>query len=194
MIFSSRASWASTPGSTQAWPASRDGGSHSSSGFAVSAGSLGNRHGSPCRCGGPGGRRRSANAVRPVVPTTLPTRPEPEAIPQDRLGTGKMFAFHRDPFPNISLHSQSPRVGRILTNITGLKIHFPIIIGTGELISSPRVAVVARPAGVLPLGFRGQDISSPRANDLQYLPYHSIGTGKSEYRSMRLSQRACHYY
>jgi hypothetical protein len=66
---------------------------------------------------------------------------------------------------------KAPGVGRILPHITGLfeivsviRSAIPIIIGTGGInIIAPRVRRGrACPAGILPLGFRGENILPTR--------------------------------
>ena len=85
------------------------------------------------------------------------------------LGTGKVVRLPvADPFPHISLHvKKAPGVGGILAHISGLlkivaviRSAIPVIIGTGRInIIPPRVrGGRACPAGILPLGFRGQNI------------------------------------
>ena len=73
-----------------------------------------------------------------------------------------------DPFPHIAVHiKKAPGVGRKLTNLHGLfriisimRTTVPIVIGTGGVdIITPGVDRGSTgPAGIFPLGFRGQGI------------------------------------
>ena len=127
-----------------------------------------------------------------AVPGTTPTDPRRARCRADRVGEGTagVVCFPvMDPFPDIAVHiKKAPGVGPILPQLSGLfKITscimctIPVIIGTGGIdIISPRVDRGSTgPAGIFPLGFRGQGIFPARRQATGGLLY-GIELGKED--------------